>query len=215
MNEVTRKPARTAREEIPGFAWLTAKNNPNIFYALTREKHTKKTQSTKTPPKNTKQKHQNVFSRFARKIKAKKAFALTREKNDHVPGVAQMSQKTQELLLCTPWPNWQAPVSTRKPADHDGARGGGFLERIARCPHARTPTPAGALRHARTHAHTRPHGRPTTNDATCGPPAWLTGPLHEEGIRSVRSPLRRAPLLGPYRHALARRPPRKARPFVS
>ena len=37
--------------------------------------------------------------------------------------------------------------------------------------------------------------RPTTNDATCGPPAWLTGTLHEGGIRSVRSPPRRAPLL--------------------
>ena len=34
-----------------------------------------------------------------------------------------------------------------------------------------------------------------TNDATCGPQAWLTGSLHEGGIRSVRSPPRRAPLL--------------------
>ena len=34
-----------------------------------------------------------------------------------------------------------------------------------------------------------------TNDATCGPQAWLTGTLHEGGIRSVRSPPRRAPLL--------------------
>ena len=34
-----------------------------------------------------------------------------------------------------------------------------------------------------------------TNDTTCGPQAWLTGALHEGGIRSVRSPLRRAPLL--------------------
>jgi hypothetical protein len=25
----------------------------------------------------------------------------------------------------TPWPNWQAPASTRKLADHHGARGGG------------------------------------------------------------------------------------------
>ena len=32
------------------------------------------------------------------------------------------------------------------------------------------------------------------NDATCGPPAWLTGTLHDRGIRSVRSPLRRPPL---------------------
>ena len=48
---------------------------------------------------------------------------------------------------------------------------------------------------ARTHARTRAHGRPTTNDATCGPPAWLTGRLHDGGIRSVRLPLRRSPLL--------------------
>ena len=47
---------------------------------------------------------------------------------------------------------------------------------------------------ARAHARTHAHGRPTTNDATCGPPAWLAGSLHEGGIRSVRSPLRRAPL---------------------
>ena len=32
------------------------------------------------------------------------------------------------------------------------------------------------------------------NDATRGPQAWLTGTLHEGGIRSVRSPPRRAPL---------------------
>ena len=34
-----------------------------------------------------------------------------------------------------------------------------------------------------------------TNDATSGPQEWLTGSLHDGGIRSVRSPLRRAPLL--------------------
>ena len=33
------------------------------------------------------------------------------------------------------------------------------------------------------------------DDATCGPQAWLTGTLHGGGIRSVRSPPRRAPLL--------------------
>ena len=38
-------------------------------------------------------------------------------------------------------------------------------------------------------------GRPTTNDATCGLPVWLAGSLHDGGIRSVRSPLRRAALL--------------------
>ena len=55
-----------------------------------------------------------------------------------------------------------------------------------------------ALRKARAHArtrapaHTHAQERPTTNDATCGPPAWLTGSLHEGGIRSARSPPRRA-----------------------
>ena len=44
-------------------------------------------------------------------------------------------------------------------------------------------------------ARTRAHGRPTANEATCSPPAWLTGRLHDGGIRSVRSPLRRVPLL--------------------
>ena len=39
------------------------------------------------------------------------------------------------------------------------------------------------------------HERSTTNDATCGPPAWLTGRLHDRGIRSVRSPPRRALLM--------------------
>ena len=34
-----------------------------------------------------------------------------------------------------------------------------------------------------------------TNDATSGPQEWLTGSLHDGGIRSVRSPLWRAPLL--------------------
>ena len=50
-----------------------------------------------------------------------------------------------------------------------------------------------ACTHARTHARTHAHGRPTTNDATCGPPAWLTRRLHDGRIRSVCSPLRRAP----------------------
>ena len=44
--------------------------------------------------------------------------------------------------------------------------------------------------HARTLARARTDDR-RTNDATCGPQAWLT----LGRIRSVRSPLRRAPLL--------------------
>ena len=58
-----------------------------------------------------------------------------------------------------------------------------------------------AARHARPHARTFASPSPCTlydrrtNDATCGPQAWLTGSLHEGGIRSARSPLRRPPLL--------------------
>ena len=52
---------------------------------------------------------------------------------------------------------------------------------------------------AHAHARTRPHTCTRKNDrrrtATCGPPAWLTGPLHDGGIRSARSPKRWAPLL--------------------
>ena len=79
----------------------------------------------------------------------------------------------------------------------------------ARCarPHARTEIPACyffllvshcAARHARLHARAFPSLHTDdrrTNDATCGPQAWLTGRLHDGGTRSVRSPLRRAPLL--------------------
>ena len=57
----------------------------------------------------------------------------------------------------------------------------------ARLFHARTCTHAPA--------HTHAQERPTTNDATCGPPAWLTGRLHGGGIRSAHSPPRWAPLL--------------------
>ena len=68
---------------------------------------------------------------------------------------------------------------------------------------------------ARTHART--HGRPTTDDATCGPPAWLAGRLQQGRTRSsVRSPLKNeaGPFpCDPYRHALARRPPRKGPAF--
>ena len=56
-----------------------------------------------------------------------------------------------------------------------------------------------AARHARPHARTfaspPTDDRRRKDDATCGPQAWLTGSLHDGGIWSVRSPLRRAPLL--------------------
>ena len=61
------------------------------------------------------------------------------------------------------------------------------------------PAPHCAARHASPHARTFASPRMDdrrTNDATCGPQAWLTGGrLHGGGIRSVRSPLRRFPLL--------------------
>ena len=62
----------------------------------------------------------------------------------------------------------------------------------------RTRSAHCAARHARLHARTfaSPFADDRrTNDATCGPRAWLTGSLHEGGVRSVHSPLRRAPLL--------------------
>ena len=77
--------AKTERQEIPGFNWLIAKNKPNFFFALTRDKQTQKTQkhkNTKTAP----QKHKNTkktpfFFALTREKKAfKKASALTREK---------------------------------------------------------------------------------------------------------------------------------------
>ena len=79
-----------------------------------------------------------------------------------------------------------------------------------------------ALRHARARAptralaHTHAQERPTTTDATCGPPAWLTGSLHDRGIRSVRSPPRRAPLLAtPIATPLQVGRPERPRLFVS
>ena len=70
------------------------------------------------------------------------------------------------------------------------------LQRIALRPHTSTHAPAARCATlARAHARTHAHGRPTVNDATCGPPARLTGRLHEGGARSVRSPLRRPPPL--------------------
>ena len=60
--------------------------------------------------------------------------------------------------------------------------------------HRTAPHAAPARMHARPLARTPTTDR--TNDATCGPQAWLNGPLHDGGIRSVCSPLlRRPPLL--------------------
>ena len=65
----------------------------------------------------------------------------------------------------------------------------------------RARAPAASTPHAHDAASFRSFAAPArtddrrTNDATSGPQEWLTGTLHEGGIRSVRSPLRRAPLL--------------------
>ena len=56
----------------------------------------------------------------------------------------------------------------------------------------RAPRPPAKKKRSLARAHTDDR---RTNDATCGPQAWLTGSLHGGGIRSVRSPLRRPPLL--------------------
>ena len=78
--------------------------------------------------------------------------------------------------------------------------------RCARCwssPPAprRARAPAASTPHAHDTASFRNLAAPArtddrrTNDATSGPQEWLTESLHEGGIRSVRSPLRRDPLL--------------------
>ena len=83
--------------------------------------------------------------------------------------------------------------------------------------HARVLFLAGRFRaRARTRASARTHAheRSTTNDATCGPPAWLTGTLQDGGTWSVRSPLRRAPLLAtPIATPLQGGRPERPRPF--
>ena len=66
--------------------------------------------------------------------------------------------------------------------------------RRARAPAASTPHAHDAASFRNLAAPARTDDR-RTNDATSGPQEWLTGTLHDGGIRSVRSPLRRAPLL--------------------
>ena len=66
---------------------------------------------------------------------------------------------------------------------------------LSRAMPARKQKPANKTKHACSalaSAHTDDR---RTDEATCGPQAWLTGTLHGGGIRSVRSPLRRPPLL--------------------
>ena len=61
---------------------------------------------------------------------------------------------------------------------------------------------------ARTHARTRAHVRPTTNEATCGPPLWLTGTLHGGGHEAYAHRLAPPPSLRP----LSPRPCKAAAP---
>ena len=62
--------------------------------------------------------------------------------------VAVLKSRMNEVMKSrvnppTPWPNWQAPVSTRKLADHHGARGGGCLRAKEPGAHATCPEGGG------------------------------------------------------------------------
>ena len=88
------------REGIPGFAWLSSKNNPQKKFALTREKQ-KKTppKSTKTQKKNTQKTPKKTFRAHARTKKPlPKSFRAYARKNNHLPGVAQISQKRRNFF---------------------------------------------------------------------------------------------------------------------
>ena len=84
--------------------------------------------------------------------------------------------------------------------------------------HTRTRS---ALHHARARARTRAlartrtNGRRRTTRRAVRRRAWLTGSLHEGGGDTERTLTAEAgpSHRDPYRHALTRRPPRKARPF--
>ena len=68
----------------------------------------------------------------------------------------------------------------------------------------------------RQSAHARTHARTTTNDSTCGSPAWLAGTLHWGGSRGERSPSRRPPPdTTPIAMPLQGGRPERPGPFVS
>ena len=73
---------KARREEIPGFAWLRAKNKPNFFPRGKREKQ-KKNKKQKKTPKNTQKipkKYPRIFFALTREIKAEKKLPRLRAK---------------------------------------------------------------------------------------------------------------------------------------
>ena len=111
----SRQAARQGRrEEIPGFAWLRAKNKPPTKFALTREKQ------KKTPPQNTqkkpKQNQNNFFSRLRQLLtretkKPPQKLSRLRAKNSRLPGVGEISQKKhRNFLSAGPPPARQGPA---------------------------------------------------------------------------------------------------------
>ena len=95
------------RERIPGFAWLSAKNKPNDFFRANARKTTKqkKQKAQKHPPKSTKtpkntKKTPIFFSRLRaeKKRKKEKTFRAYARKNNHFPGLAQISPKRRNSL---------------------------------------------------------------------------------------------------------------------
>ena len=83
-----------------------------------------------------------------------------------------------------------APISCKRPLGSDGPcrRESQLLQMVPSEDPTRLPS--------ESHSSDKDEPRDcAAASSTCGPQAWLTGSLHDGGIRSVRSPLRRAPLL--------------------
>ena len=95
---------QVGREEIPGFAWLIAKNKPQKNFALTREKQQKTTKSTKTPPqkqKNTKKNTKKTpffFLRLRAKKKAEKKVFLRLRAKKSFPWLIADEPKRMDLF---------------------------------------------------------------------------------------------------------------------
>ena len=87
-----------AERKFPALLGSPRKINPH-FFALTREKQYKKRhkKTQKHPPKTPKKYQKNLTKKTLTK-----AFALTREKINRLPGVAQMSKKHRHLFSA-PW----------------------------------------------------------------------------------------------------------------
>ena len=77
------------RAGIPGFSWLSSKNKPNFFFRANARKTNKKTQKhTHT---------QNSRLRTKKKAPPPKSFHAYARKNNHLLGVAQISQKRRNF----------------------------------------------------------------------------------------------------------------------